>query len=262
MFATLALFATCSFQGTPMSFSPTDKVIRTESGLEFVDSILGTGEEVVSGATPVVNYLLNLEDGSEVDSSKKIGRLPFRFTVGKSEVIKGWEQGLLGMKIGGTRKLRIPFELAYGEKGRPPVIPEKATLWFSIELLEIWYPATFLEKEKVEKRESGIEFTELFAGKGESAKTDDKVEVHYWLYNNEIKLIDTSANPGRDLLKFEVGSSKLIPGFSEGVKGMKMGGKRKIKVPPALGYGANGSGAIKPNETLWFTIELVKLTKK
>lgn len=245
-----------------MSFLPTDKVTRTESGLEYADLVVGTGEEVKTGATPVVHYLLNLEDGTEVDTSKKAGRLPFRFTVGKSEVIKGWDEGLLGMKIGGTRKIRIPYQLAYGEKGRPPVIPEKAVLWFSIELLEIWHPATFMEKEKVTKRDTGIEFTEIREGKGDETKTGDNVEVLYWLYNKELKQIDSNANGGKDLLKFEVGSAKLIPGFSEGVRGMKAGGTRKIKVPPELGYGANGAGPIKPNETLWFTIELVKLTKK
>ncbi len=254
----LIVSAMLLFQGSPMSFSSNDKVIKTDTGLEYVDLVVGNGRDVEKGATPVVNYVLNLQDGTEVDSSKKPGRHPFQFTIGKGQVIKGWEEGLIGMKVGGTRKLRIPFELGYGEKGRPPVIPEKAVLWFNVELLDIWYPAEFKSFEKINKPESGIQFAEVKEGKGESAALNDSVEVHYWLYNNEIRLIDSSTNPGQKPLKFKVGTSELIPGFSEAVKGMKVGGVRKSKIPPSLAYGDKGVGPIKPNETLWFTIELLK----
>src|SRR5438876_9911485 len=98
-------------------FSPQDKVITTSSTLQYADTVEGRGDAIKAGQMAIVNYVLNLDDGKEVDSSKQPGRNPFRFTVGKSEVIKGWDEGLIGMKVDGTRKLRIPYQLAYGEKG-------------------------------------------------------------------------------------------------------------------------------------------------
>lgn len=95
----------------------------------------GEGAEVQSGDTVSVHYVGTLQDGTEFDNSKKRGT-PFEFTVGGGQVIKGWEEGLVGMKVGGQRILVIPPEKAYGENGIGP-IPGNATLVFAIELLEI-----------------------------------------------------------------------------------------------------------------------------
>jgi peptidylprolyl isomerase len=101
-----------------------------------IDDIkIGSGEEVKDGDTVAVHYIGTLQNGEEFDSSRKRGE-PFVFTVGEGKVIKGWEQGLVGMKIGGQRILVIPPELAYGKDGIGP-IPGNATLVFSIELMEI-----------------------------------------------------------------------------------------------------------------------------
>jgi FKBP-type peptidyl-prolyl cis-trans isomerase len=101
-----------------------------------IDDIkVGTGAEVKVGDTVSVHYVGTLQDGTEFDNSKKRGE-PFEFKVGEGRVIKGWEEGLVGMKVGGQRILVIPPEKAYGAKGIGP-IPGNATLVFSIELLEI-----------------------------------------------------------------------------------------------------------------------------
>ena len=101
-----------------------------------IDDIkIGTGDAVKVGDTVSVHYVGTLQDGTEFDSSKKRGT-PFEFTVGEGRVIKGWEEGLVGMKIGGERILIIPPEKAYGEKGIGP-IPGNATLVFAIELLGV-----------------------------------------------------------------------------------------------------------------------------
>src|SRR5690349_23059238 len=104
--------------------------------LQVEDTKVGTGTEAVAGKTVTVHYVGTLTDGSKFDSSRDRGE-GFSFRLGAGEVIKGWDQGVAGMKIGGLRKLTIPYQLAYGERGYPPVIPPKATLVFEVGLLEV-----------------------------------------------------------------------------------------------------------------------------
>ncbi|MEA5441197.1 FKBP-type peptidyl-prolyl cis-trans isomerase [Cyanobium gracile] len=113
--------------------SPTERT--TPSGLRITDLALGEGAEAKSGQTVVVNYRGTLTNGKEFDSS--YGRGPFSFPLGAGRVIRGWDEGVAGMKVGGKRKLVIPPDLAYGERGAGGVIPPNATLVFEVELLEI-----------------------------------------------------------------------------------------------------------------------------
>jgi peptidylprolyl isomerase len=113
--------------------SPTERT--TPSGLRITDLTLGEGGEAKSGQTVVVNYRGTLTSGKEFDSS--YGRGPFSFPLGAGRVIRGWDEGVAGMKVGGKRKLVIPPDLAYGERGAGGVIPPNATLVFEVELLEI-----------------------------------------------------------------------------------------------------------------------------
>jgi FKBP-type peptidyl-prolyl cis-trans isomerase FkpA len=102
--------------------------------LQKVDDVVGTGPEAKTGDRVKVHYTGVLLNGKQFDSS--VGRDPFEFTIGKGEVIKGWDEGVPGMKVGGKRKLTIPWNLAYGEAGSGS-IPPKAALKFDIELIEI-----------------------------------------------------------------------------------------------------------------------------
>ena len=108
---------------------------RSASELQSEDLVVGTGEEAQAGDTVSVHYTGWLEDGTQFDSSVDLGQ-PFEFTLGQGGVTPGWEEGVPGMRVGGTRRLTIPPALAYGPSGSGP-IPPNATLTFEIQLLEI-----------------------------------------------------------------------------------------------------------------------------
>lgn len=113
-----------------------DKVVTTESGLKYIELTEGTGAMPKKGQTVVVHYTGTLEDGQKFDSSRDRNR-PFSFKLGTGQVIKGWDEGLATMRVGGRRQLIIPPELGYGSRGAGGVIPPNATLIFDVELLRI-----------------------------------------------------------------------------------------------------------------------------
>jgi FKBP-type peptidyl-prolyl cis-trans isomerase FkpA len=114
--------------------------VKTDSGLQYWDIKVGTGDEAKDGDHVKVHYTGWFTSGKKFDSSVDAHQ-PYEFTIGKGEVIKGWDEGVTGMKVGGKRQLRIPPELAYGADGHPPQIPENATLIFDVQLLGVG-PAT------------------------------------------------------------------------------------------------------------------------
>jgi FKBP-type peptidyl-prolyl cis-trans isomerase len=108
----------------------------SSAGLVSTDQVVGTGAEAVAGKTLSVSYTGTLADGTVFDSTAKDGGTPFSFTLGAGQVIKGWDQGVVGMKVGGTRKLVIPPALAYGSQATGS-IPPNSTLTFVIQLLAV-----------------------------------------------------------------------------------------------------------------------------
>ena len=125
--------ADASALGGPMS---AEKAQILASGLRVTDIEVGSGPEAVAGQTVVVHYRGTLENGKQFDASYDRGK-PFTFPLGRGQVIKGWDEGVQGMKVGGKRKLVIPPELGYGTRGAGGVIPPNATLIFEVELLDI-----------------------------------------------------------------------------------------------------------------------------
>lgn len=223
-------------------------------GLQTIDMVLGKGTEARPKDSVTVRYKGWLQaDGKVFDENTGKDKPPFTFTLGAGQVIKGWDEGVVGMKIGGKRLLCLPPEYAYGEKGVGP-IPGNSTLLFEVELLKVDKPGAQPEGKPM------IEILEIAAGTGEGAKMGDTVEVHYTGTFPSGEKFDSSRDPGRTPLKVEIGKTGLIKGFTDGLIGMKLGGKRKITIPYQLAYGEAGRPpAIPPKSTLVFELEIMSL---
>ena len=134
-----SLLATACGSGQPSGAANWERAMelsKAVTSLQIVDSQVGTGEEARPGRRVSVHYTGTLMDGTKFDSSRDRNE-PFEFRLGAGEVIPGWDQGVRGMRVGGTRKLTIPANLAYGARGAAGVIPPNAALKFDIELLEV-----------------------------------------------------------------------------------------------------------------------------
>lgn len=123
-----------SMTGQNNNTSMTEQTIQ---GMKVVDDVVGTGDTAVAGKNVTVHYVGTLSDGTMFDASRNHGTQGFTFALGGGQVIKGWDLGVAGMKVGGKRTLTIPPELAYGNQAVGGVIPANATLVFEVELLSV-----------------------------------------------------------------------------------------------------------------------------
>jgi peptidylprolyl isomerase len=225
------------------------KATELKSGLRILDIREGRGEGASKGDTIEFNYVGTFKlDGKEFERSSK----PFTFKLGDGQVINGWDEGLVGMKMGGKRKLWIPSALAYGPNGTPKV-PGNTDVIFEVDLLQI-NP----EAMKPLPPLTALETLDLVEGTGPVATAGKTVTVHYTgtLRSNGRKF-DSSLDRGEPFT-FTLGQGSVIKGWDEGVAGMKVGGKRKLSIPARLGYGARGAGTdIPPNADLVFEVELL-----
>ena len=239
------LFLLCAERKSIMAFN------TTASGLQFEDTFVGEGAEATSGADVKVHYTGWLYQdgvqGAKFDSSKD-RREPFEFTLDDGMVIRGWDEGVQGMKVGGKRTLIIPAALGYGAQGAGGVIPPNATLMFDVELLG-------------SKAAPVLQIEDTVVGDGAEATRGARVTVHYtgWLYNDGVQGAKFDSSKDRnDPFQFQLGAGMVIKGWDEGVQGMKVGGQRTLIIPAELGYGARGAGGvIPPNATLKFDVELL-----
>jgi FKBP-type peptidyl-prolyl cis-trans isomerase len=244
------------FEGKPISTN------TLPGGLIVEEFVIGTGEEAKIGSEVSVQYVGTLEDGTMFDTSFKRQK-PFAFTIGEGRVIKGWDQGVPGMKVGGKRRLTVPAELAYGarKKGK---IPPNSQLTFTIELVEAAPPlpepkdssAFAGEPLRRTELEKGLVIEDYADGEGRVAENGNKVSVHYTGKLDDGSVFDTSIARKKPI-SFILGNDMVIDGWDLGIAGMKVGGLRKLIIPPELAYGDKAKPKIPANSRLTFTVELM-----
>lgn len=236
--------------------------------LAEVDLSEGIGRPREGGAMTVQYVGYDYETGKKLVSSWDEGK-PLTFTRGKGEVIQGWEEALVGMEGGDRREVVVPPDLAKGSK--PPGIPPGKTVVFVVEPVPLksgWKPLTAKSmgktKPKVEvPKESPpktlVRKKDLEEGKGPTAEWGEEVTVDYVgvLYKNG-RQFESSWDHGESLT-YQLGSSTAIPGWEQGLAGMKVGGRRELIMPSVLGYGPQGAASIPPNSPLVYVIDLTAI---
>ena len=136
LIASAAWISACNNNQAPATTGTTATEVTMQDGLKYTDDQVGTGAVATAGKTAVVHYTGWLLDGTKFDSSRDRNQ-PFSFPLGAGQVIKGWDEGVAGMKVGGKRTLIVPPALGYGARGAGGVIPPNATLKFEVELLDV-----------------------------------------------------------------------------------------------------------------------------
>ena len=195
-------------------------------------------------------YDVTQPDNKGVQTASTAG-IPFTFVLGGGQAIAGFDQGLVGMRVGGERRLIIPPDLAFGAFGSSNVPPNTSVV-FDVELLRV-------------DEAPGFTITDLLVGTGAEAVDGSSVTVEYtgWVYDptqpdNKGFQFDTSVGTP---LAFVLGAGQVIPGWEQGLVGMRVGGERRLTIPPELAYGEGGNPdvGILSNATILFDVELVSV---
>jgi uncharacterized damage-inducible protein DinB len=184
----------------------------TPFSLRYIDVVVGTGAVAAPGKQYTVHYTGWLRDGTQFDSS--IGKKPLTFVQGRRQLIAGWETGFEGMKVGGKRRLIIPYQLAYGELGRPPRIPAKAELIFDVELLEVGEPTQLPaavdvilpladQEEKISKLLKAVPEDKLDWRPGPGVRSFREVFLHI-AYANQLLLNIADNQPAMEVLQKQI----------------------------------------------------------
>ena len=236
---------------------PVGQEITTSTGLKYIDEVIGTGQGPKTGEKVKVHYTGTLEDGTKFDSSHDRNK-PFEFTLGTGRVIKGWDEGIATMHVGGKRKLIIPPDLGYGERNTGS-IPPNSTLIFDVELLDVieaFIDTDFSLPGREEVTNSGLRMIVHKEGHGEKPASGQRVEVHYTGLLGTGAKFDSSHDRGQPF-SFPLGQGRVIKGWDEAIALMSKGEKRTLIIPPELAYGEKGRPKIPPNSTLIFEVELI-----
>ena len=248
--------------------------VTLKSGLKYNDIKVGTGTEAKNGDLIEIQFKgWIVKDSSDlfgdwsVDSTKKADLIadsyamnqPMKFVLGTESFIKGSEEGIVGMKVGGQRAIVVPSNLAYGPQGMGP-IPPNTSIKVLIELVstkeavvaKMWDVDSTLFKTTA----SGLKYAIIQEGEGELVGKEKQATVHYSGFLLDGTKFDSSVERDEPFT-FVAGVGQVIPGWDEGVQLMKKGSKARFIVPANLAYGDRDLGKIPPNSTLIFDVEVL-----
>jgi peptidylprolyl isomerase len=236
---------------------------KQSNGVYYRDLVVGTGADVKQGDVLYAQYQGWLADGTLFDQNQSANS-PFAFVYGAGTVIVAWDQGLTGMKIGGTRQLIAPPSAGYGIYGFGPV-PGNAILVFNVTLVidpgaietRTFASALGVDLAHSTKQPNGMYLRDLTLGTGATVSSGSHVYVHYKGYLADGTLFGQNLADATPF-DFVYGSAALINAWNTGLTGMQVGGVRQLVVPPADAYGPNGLGnVVPPNAILVINVSLV-----
>lgn len=257
----LALTGSAFAANWPIADAPPAAWRETDDGLELADVAVGEGDEAVEGALVEVHYTGMLGDGTVFDASLPRGQA-FQFRVGAKQVIKGWDLGVQGMRVGGRRRLVVPAALGYGDRAAGP-IPPGSTLYFEVQLLRVVEaPAPVADRpvdlpdDVFKQTRSGLAWADVRRGEGNKPQDDKRVCVAYAIWDDTQRVADTRSK-GR-CWWFRYGHDHVVEGLTEGLKTMREGGVRQLRVPPALLRGETAGHALTLDAPLVIEVELVE----
>lgn len=257
------------------------KPLKTASGLYYTISREGTGIQPKEGYDVSVNYTGMFLNGNKFDSNVDTAFhhvQPFNLQVGKGQVIKGWDEGLMLLKKGTRATFYIPSHLAYGPQERNP-IPANSILLFDVELTDVQAPSSQVDKDdrliqdylknnnvQATKTASGLYYRIIREGSGETAKPGQKATMKYLGTTLDGHVFDGNMDEnfemkgGKATFQFTVGVGQVIKGWDEGIQLLKKGSRATLYLPSGIAYGSRGAGgAIPPNAVLIFNVEVVDL---
>jgi peptidylprolyl isomerase len=223
------------------------KVVLPKEGptkLVITDITKGTGDGAVAGDTLAVFYVGVLSaDGTKFDGN--FGGSPFNFTLGAGGVIKGWDEGLVGLKVGGRRQLDIPSDLAYAEKGAGDIIKPNSALSFIIDLRSIIPASKPEDAPKVTIKGAparlDLKSEDLKKGSGATVKEGQDLALHIVAFRGDtgVELLNSWTNLAPITLSLK--KEESMPGLFEGLVGMKVGGRRQLTIPFKSAFGEAGN---------------------
>ena len=245
----------------PAAFSSSD-LQTSADGLKYKDLTVGDGAEVQANDIVKNRFTIWVQGEKEHQYvASSLGSDPLSFVQGAGDtVFKGWEEGVLGMKVGGKRLLVVPPDLALGEAGGSG-IPPNATLIMELEVTDVSKPPSMTEVDESDyvTTPSGLKYYDIKVGDGATPAAGQTVVVHYTGWLEDGTMFDSSVTRGQPFT-FTLGTGGVIPGWEEGLATMQVGGKRQLVIPADLAYGESGSGSvIPPNATLIFDVELLDI---
>jgi peptidylprolyl isomerase len=258
--------------------SQNSKIVKKDSGLMFSDDTVGTGKVAKMGDLLTIHFdAWKIEDSTNLftdwnkDTTRKASSIggtrilnrPLKYTLGKAQFIKGSDEGIEGMKVGGWRTIIIPAKLAYKDKGFGP-IPPNTSLKLVIELLDVKDPIVVkkwdVDKAKFKTTKDGLKYAIVEKGEGAKIDSGDVVTLHYSGYFTDGEKFDSSVERDEPL-NFTYKVQPFIKGFQEGLGLMRKGTKAELIIPSDLAYGSRGSGKIPANSTLIFDIQILDVQK-